>query len=119
MIREKEQFLVRLMKFADFMVIFISFFLSYLITSRIRQYLGLIFWDFGSFIETYSLLCVLAPVIWITSMSYYGVYTDFRTKPFSEILWSILWTGIMTFLFIGSATFILTMHLTSISYNAI
>jgi len=120
MIREREQFLIRLMKIADGAIIAISFFVAYFITAYIRESLGLVFWgSLAEFLNTYVWLGILAIPIWITAMSYYNVYDDFRTKPFPEILWSVVWTGGMSVLFLGSATFIFKMYLTSRSYIAV
>lgn len=117
MIREKEIFLVRLMKIADGFVILLSVILSYFLTAFIRSTLGLIFWEsFWTFIQHYVWLGLLAVPIWITTMSYYGIYDDFRTKTFSDILWNIVWTGGVTVLLLGSATFILKTELISRSY---
>lgn len=120
MIREREQFLIRLMKIADGFIIAISFFVAYFITAYIRQSLGLVFWgSLTEFLNNYVWLGILAIPIWITAMSYYNVYDDFRTKPFPEILWSVVWTGGMSVLFLGSATFIFKIAQTSRSYIAV
>ncbi len=110
MLREKELFLYRLMKLTDAFLIFISFFLSYFLTLWVRSGLGL-----GPLlhIKEYYWLPLITIPVWIRLMSYDGVYLNFRTKLFIEILWRILRTGVGTFLILGSVVFILKMHLTS------
>ena len=120
MIKEKEIFLIRLMKVVDGVVILMSVCLSYFVTAFVRARLNLIFWDsFGSFIQAYLWLGLIAVPIWISTMSYYGAYVSFRIKHFSEILWNLIWTGGMTIIFLGSATFIIKMQIASRSYIAV
>ena len=120
MIREKEIFLFRLMKFTDGLVILFSFSMSFFITLFIRKFLGLRYWvDFWNFIQTFLWLGLIAVPIWISIMSYFGVYANFRTKPFSVTLWNIVRTSGLTVIFIGSATFIMKMQLASRSYIAV
>ena len=120
MIQEREIFLIRLMKVTDALVILLAFSLSYFITFYIRKSLGIIFWiNFWNFIQTYFALGLIAVPIWIATMSYYGVYKKIRTKPFSETMWNIGRTGVMTVVFVGSATFIMKMQIISRSYIAV
>lgn len=120
MIREREIFLFRLMKFTDGLVILLSFSMSFFITLFIRRFLGLRYWvDFWNFIQTFLWLGLIAVPIWISMMSYFGVYENFRTKPFSVTLWNIVRTSGLTVIFLGSATFIMKMQLASRSYIAV
>ena len=120
MIREREIFLIRMMKVTDALVILLAFSLSYFITFYIRKSLGIIFWiNFWNFIQTYLALGIIAVPIWIATMTYYGVYEKIRTKPFSETMWNIVRTGFMTVVFVGSATFIMKMQIISRSYIAV
>jgi exopolysaccharide biosynthesis polyprenyl glycosylphosphotransferase len=117
MIREKETLLIRLMKVADAVVILGSVCLAYFITAFIRDRVGLIFWDsFGSFFQAYLWLGILAVLIWVSAMSYYRVYDNFRIKPLSETMWYVLLTGGLTVIFLGSATFIIKMQVASRMY---
>lgn len=120
MIREREIFLIRLMKTLDGVVICIAFSLAYFITSYIRSTLGLTFWlDFGDFLQEFLWLALISVPVWLFTMSYHGGYKDFRTKPMSDTLWNIVWSGGLTVVFLGSATFILKMQLASRSYIAV
>lgn len=120
MIREKEIFLFRLMKVTDGLVILLSFSMSFFITLFVRRFLGLRYWvDFWNFIQTFLWLGLIAVPIWISMMSYFGVYENFRTKPFSVTLWNIVRTSSLTVIFLGSATFIMKMQLASRSYVAV
>ncbi|MFH1942207.1 MAG: sugar transferase, partial [bacterium] len=120
MIRERELFLIRLMKIIDSVVIFASFCLSYYLTTVIRKYLGLVYWiNFAYYIQSFFLLGLVAVPIWISTMSYYGVYKDFRTKPLSNTLWNLILSGGLTVIFLGSVTFIVKMQFASRSYVAV
>ena len=120
MIREKEIFLIRLIKISDSLTIFLSFFLSYFITFHVRKALGVIFWEnFESFFQKYLLLGIIAVPVWITTMSISGVYQNFRTKTFSDTLWKFIQSGGLTVVSLGSITFLFKMQLASRSYIAV
>jgi len=120
MIREREIFLIRLMKIIDAVVILLAFVSSYFITFYLRQYLGSGYWlPFRDFIQSYLALGIIAIPIWISTMSYYSVYVKIRTKAFSDIMWNVVRTGGLTVIFLGSATFIIKMQIVSRSYIAI
>ncbi len=120
MIREKEIFLIRLIKITDSLTIFLSFFFSYFITFHVRKALGVVFWEnFESFFQKYLLLGIIAVPVWITTMSVSGVYQNFRTKTFSETLWKFIQSGGLTVVSLGSITFLFKMQLASRSYIAV
>lgn len=120
MIREKELFLIRLIKITDAFIILISFIASYFITFYIRKSVGVQFWEnFESFFQKYFLLGIIAVPVWISAMSFYGVYRNFRTKTFPETLWKFIQSGGLTVISLGSITFIFKMHLASRSYIAV
>lgn len=120
MIREKEALLIRLMKFADAVVISLSICIAYFITAFVRERLGLIFWEsFSTFIQAYFWLAILAVLIWVSTMSYYRVYDNFRIKPFPETMWNVVLTGGISVIFLGSATFLMKMQVASRSYIAV
>ena len=120
MIRERENFLIRLMKIIDGFVIVLSIFVSYYVTSHIRKSLNLGYWSsFGEYISAYLWLGILAVAIWIVTMSINGVYKDFRTRPFSDILANGVLSGGLTVIFLGAATFIIKIEFASRSYIAI
>jgi exopolysaccharide biosynthesis polyprenyl glycosylphosphotransferase len=120
MIREKELFLVRLIKITDAVIILISFFSSYFITFHIRKAVGVLFWEnFESFLQKYFLLGVIAMPVWIWTMSLSGVYQNFRTKTFSDTLWKFIQSGGLTVISLGSITFLFKMQLASRSYIAV
>jgi exopolysaccharide biosynthesis polyprenyl glycosylphosphotransferase len=123
MVREKELFLVRLMKVTDSLVIVVSFIVSYLITLSIRKMLNLgplVYEDEGilSFYLNHSWMVLITILAWISLMSLDGVYSNFRTKPFIEIVWRALRTGLLSILFLGSGVFLLQMKLTSRQFVA-
>jgi len=119
MIREKEIFLIRLMKFIDGVMIIFSFLISYVITTELRKYLGLSYWiNFGSFVQNFLLVGILSIPIWIITMSYYRVYKNFRTISFSIVIWNLIKSSVLTLIFLGSITFIIKMEFASRSYIA-
>ena len=124
MVQEKEIFIVRLMKVFDSLVIVVSFILSYLITLSIRKMLNLgplVYEDEGilSFYLNHSWMVLITIPAWISLMSLDGVYVNFRTKLFIEIVWRVLRTGLLSILFLGSGVFLLKMTLTSRLYVSI
>lgn len=119
MIREKEIFLIRLMKIIDAVVILFSFLGSYYLTSLIRRHFELPCWtSLLSYFQTFLLLGILSVPIWIITMSYFQVYKNFRTTLFPVVLWNLLKSSILAFLFIGGITFVVKMELVSRTYIA-
>ena len=91
MVREKELFLVRLMKVTDSVILVISFVLAYFITLYIRQMfnLGPLAYTEGgtlSFFLNHIWMVLITIPAWISLMSLDGVYANFRTKVFIEIV---------------------------------
>lgn len=128
MLREKEIFLIRLMKFTDVCVILFSFILAYFISLAVRGFFNLgplafatgvsIAGAFYFLLNHFWIVLITVPA-WVTLMSVDGVYEEFRTKLFIEILWRVLRTGAATLLFIGSGIFLFKMTLASRLYVAV
>ncbi|MEJ2629361.1 MAG: hypothetical protein P8078_12510, partial [bacterium] len=119
MIREKEIFLIRLMKIIDAVVIIFAFLISYIISTEVRKSFDLSYWvSFASFMQNFLLLGILSIPIWIMTMSYYRVYKNFRTKSFAVIIWNLIKSSVLTLIFLGSITFIIKMEIASRSYIA-
>ena len=125
MVREKEAFLIRLMKLSDAAVIGLSFVGAFYFTLALKKYLGLRALSFAPstdlrglafFLKNHILLVVVTIPAWISLMSVDSVYANFRTKPLIEILWRILRTGSIALLVLGSAVFLMKMELTSRMY---
>ncbi len=128
MVREKELFIIRLMKITDTAVIAISFFAAYFITLGVKQYLDLGELAFASdfslgasfrFLSNMIWLVFITVPAWVYLMSMDGVYENFRTKLLIEIIWRVLRTGLVSILVLGSVVFLLKMTLTSRLYVAI
>jgi exopolysaccharide biosynthesis polyprenyl glycosylphosphotransferase len=128
MVREKEIFLVQLMKISDALVIVISFIVAYFITLGLKQFLDLGPLAFATsvslsgalfFLKNHLWLVLITIPVWISLMSVDGVYDNFRTKLFIEIVWRVLRTEILSMLALGSGVFILKMTLTSRLYIGI
>jgi exopolysaccharide biosynthesis polyprenyl glycosylphosphotransferase len=124
MLREKEIFLIRLMKLTDGVVIAISFVAAYFITLFIRSLA-----NFGPLAQTESglqgffkahfwLVVVTIPA-WIRLMSADGVYAHFRTKLFIETCWRVLRTGVAALFVLGSVVFLIKLEMTSRMYVAV
>jgi len=125
MLREKEIFLVRLMKFADAITIVISFVAAYFFTLGLRDFLelgplafapSLSFGGALFFLRNHLWLVLITVPSWISLMSVDGVYENFRTKVFIEIMWRVFRTGLVSILFLSSGVFLLKMTLTSRLY---
>jgi len=123
MVREKEIFLIRLMKLSDAFMIAVSFVLAYFLTLLFRGAfeLGpLAYAETGTrgfFVKHVWLVLMTIPA-WIGLMSADRVYSDFRTKLFIEIAWRVFRTGLLSILFLGSGVFLLKMTMASRLYVA-
>ena len=127
MVREKEIFLVRLMKISDAIVIGIAFVLAYFLTILIQPVLELgnlgftSYWSFSfagafEFLRLNVWLVITTIPAWISLMSLDGVYSNFRTKLYIETGFRVLRTGVASLLLLGSMIFLLKMVLTSRMY---
>ncbi len=128
MVREKEIFFIRLMKTTDVIMIMVSFIAAYFITLWVRP-----FFVFGElayatsislsgavfFLQNHIWLVLISIPAWIGLMSLDGVYKDFRTKLFIEILWKVFRTCAVTIIVLGYAIFLFKMTLTSRLYVGI
>ena len=122
MVREKELFLIRLMKISDAVVLSISFVaLGYFVTLLLRRVFDmgpLAYAEEGTvgFILNHFWLAMITIPAWISMMSLDRVYSDFRTKLFIEIIWRVFRTGLLAILFLGSGVFLLKMTMASRLY---
>ena len=128
MLREKEVFLTRLMKISDAIVIMVAFVLAYFITLALKKYLSLGGLAFATsvsfsgavfFLRNHLTLVLITIPTWISLMSMDGVYANFRTKLFIEILWRVTRTSAGSLLVLGSGVFLFKMTLTSRMYVAV
>jgi len=124
MLREKELFIIRLMKLTDALVIAGSFVVAYFLTQFIRHTanlspLGYAEHGMLNFLKAYFWLAVVTIPAWIRLMSADGVYANFRTKLFIETCWRVLRTGVASAFVLGSVVFILQMGLTSRMYVSV
>ncbi len=124
MLRERELFLIRLMKLTDAVVIAVSFVVAYFVTLFVRDVvdlgpLGYAERGIPNFLKAYFWIAVVTIAAWIRLMSADGVYANFRTKLFIEICWRVLRTGVASAFVLGSVVFILKMELTSRMYVAV
>jgi exopolysaccharide biosynthesis polyprenyl glycosylphosphotransferase len=121
--REKEIFLIRLMKLTDAIVIAGSFIAAFFITLLVRRTAG-----FGplahaeqgldQFLKAYFWLILITPLAWVRLMTMDGVYANFRTKLFLEVCWRVLRMGAAALLVMGSVVFALKIQMASRMYAA-
>jgi len=125
MVKEKEAFIVNVLKTIDSFVIILSFILTYFLDHLIRA-----FYDFDEmayaiaptldgffyFAKMNLPLTVTILPVWIILLSMLGAYKDFRTKSLVKNITTILKVGILTVLVFSSIFFILKMKLTSRLY---
>jgi len=106
-------------------VIVISFILAYFFTLGIKQFLDLGPLAFATsislggvyfFLKNHFWLISVTIPVWIILMSIDGVYEEFRTRIFIDIIWRILRTEVVSILVLGSVVFLFQMKLTSRLY---
>ena len=128
MVKEKEAFIVNVVKMLDIFAVIVSFILSYFIDDFFRSlydfhemayaisptFEGLIFFSTKNWPLTISFV-----PIWLSLLSILGAYRDFRTRPFRRELIIIVKAGILSIIVLGSIFFILQMKFTSRLYIAI
>lgn len=130
MVREKEIFLVRMMKVSDALTIGFAFVLAYFITLSVQQLLALgnigfsTYYSFSlsgavEFLRRHIWLVITTVPAWVSLMSLDGVYSNFRTKLFIETAFRVLRTGVASVLLLGSMVFLLKMIMTSRMYVGI
>ena len=124
MVREKELFLVRLMKASDAFMIACSFIAAYYISLGIKQQFDLGPLAYGQdvaipFFLKHTWVVLIVIPSWIGLMSMDGVYEGFRTKIFLETIWRVFRTGLVSIIFLGSSIFLSKMTLTSRLYISV
>jgi exopolysaccharide biosynthesis polyprenyl glycosylphosphotransferase len=128
MVREKEIFLIRLMKATDAIVVAVSFISAYFVTLGVKQFFNLGELAFATsfslsgamyFLWSNLWLVLITIPAWVSFMSLDGVYENFRTKVFIEVIWRVFRTGLLSIVVLGSGVFLLKMTLTSRLYVAI
>lgn len=122
MVKEKEAFLVNIMKITDALVIIGSFILAYFIDYAFRTIYdfrdmayaiaptldGLIYFS----TKNWPLTISFVPV-WLMLLSSLGTYHDFRTRPFRKELFIIFRSAVLSIIVFGSIFFIFQMKYTS------
>ncbi len=128
MVKEKEAFIINLMKFTDATVVLISFVLAYFIDDFFRSIYdfhemayaiaptleGLIYFSKMNWPLTVSIIPV-----WLICLSALDAYKDFRTRLFKKELLIILKAALFSVIVFGSIFFILQMQFTSRLYIGI
>ena len=122
MVKEKEAFIINVLKTIDSIVIIISFVSAYFFDYLIRTV-----YDFGGMAYAISptfdgllyfsrmnlpLTITFVP-IWIMLLTILGFYKEFRITPLSDNIKTIIKAGILSVLVLSSVFFILQMKLTS------
>lgn len=122
MVKEKEAFLITLMKIADGAIVAISFLSSFLIVGHVRSYFKLGEMAFAPSFDLYGALYFLnkniliflsSVVAWVLVLSFLKVYENFRTKRFTQVAATTVKAGILVTIILGSIIFITKMTLTS------
>jgi len=122
MVREKQAFLRNLVMMVDTAVIVLAFAIAYFISYHLRQAYGLgemafaIAPNLEGFIyftnKNIAIFAFYLP-IWIITLASQGAYKDFRTKTIFNNLVSILVSGGLTALALGTPIFLFKLILTS------
>ena len=125
MVKEKEVFITNVIKLIDAVVIIISFVLSYFLDDLLRTiydfhdmayaiaptFKGLYYFSNMNWPLTLSIV-----PIWISLLSVFGAYRDFRTRRFKKDMVIVLRAGLLSIVVLGSIFFILQMKFTSRLY---
>lgn len=128
MVKEKEAFIINMMKMVDATIIIISFILSYFIDNFFRSmydfhemayaisptFEGLYYFSKMNWQLTLSII-----PIWLSLLSVLGAYRDFRTRHFKKELVIIVKAALLSIIVFGSVFFILQMKFTSRLYIGI
>ncbi len=122
MVREKEIFFKNILQIIDIIVIGISFFLTFFLIGYIRSvfYLGEMAFapsfDLSGmvfFFKSNLIIFVSAIFFWMVFLTFFGVYSDFRTTRFIKTILAVSQSSIFSLLAIGSVVFLTKMTLTS------
>ena len=122
MVKEKEIFLKNVLQIIDAITVTFAFFLSFFLMGYIRRVYNLGAMAFAPsfdlkgaffFFENNILIYLSAILFWLFFLSAFGVYDDFRTRPFYRIAFGIFKASIASTLAIGSVVFLTKMTLTS------
>lgn len=128
MVKEKEAFIINIMKMFDVIVVMFSFVAAYFI-----DYFFRFVYDFRDmafaispnlegflYFSNKNLPLTLSIVpIWLMLLTFLGAYQDFRTRPFRKELIIILKSAALSVIVFGSIFFILQMKFTSRLYIGI
>jgi exopolysaccharide biosynthesis polyprenyl glycosylphosphotransferase len=99
MLQEREILLRRFQMWVDVLTVFLAYLLTYLLRSTIGE-------DESSLWQ-YGILLLLGIPLWILTLYANGVYLPIRTRPYLEILWTIIKSATGTFFMIGTVVFLL------------
>jgi exopolysaccharide biosynthesis polyprenyl glycosylphosphotransferase len=122
MFKEKEAFIITLMKVIDSFMIITSFVVVYFIDNYIRSIYDFnemayavapTFQGLAFFARKNLPLTITIVPIWIILLSGLGCYKNFRTLPFIKTITIILKSGILSFFVLSSIFFLLQMKFTS------
>lgn len=122
MVKEKEAFIINIMKIFDVMVVIVAFIAAYFIDYLFRSVYdfhdmayaisptlqGLVYFSNKNLALTVSMV-----PIWLMLLTFLGAYQDFRTRPFRKELIIILKSAALSVVVFGSIFFILQMKMTS------
>ncbi len=122
MFKEKEAFVASLLRAIDAVVILGAFVAAYFVTHYLR-----IIYELGGmayaiapnvegllyFSERNKILVLLSVPIWLGFLQAYGVYRDYRIKPFRHLTRDIVTAAIFASIAVGSIIFLFKMVLTS------
>ncbi len=97
MLKEKINVFKKLMIFADILLVGGSFFLAYLFRDTTKD---------GFPLENYFFILPVIILTWTIFLYRFGLYTSFRTKPTSEIIFTILKTGLFAFIIVSSFAYV-------------
>jgi exopolysaccharide biosynthesis polyprenyl glycosylphosphotransferase len=105
MLKEKETVVRRFLILVDSIVISIAYLFAFVLRGVVKEE--------GITLSKFVVALGIAIPYWCLTLYANGIYLSMRTRPYLEILWSLIKSGVMTFLMLG--TFIFLFKLTFMS----
>ncbi len=122
MIKEREDFLRKLLIFFDAFVIVFSFFLAYFLRQYIHSFYrfdlfpeDVVFGELHSF-RQYSILLSFVLPLWSLMLIFGGMYKSFRVRGYLKAIWIIIRSAVFTGIFLSTILFIFKLDFVSRSF---
>lgn len=99
MFKEKEDVFRKFLLLVDAVIIALAYLLAFLLRGLVKE------GDFG--LSRFFIALILAIPSWCLTLFGHGLYHSMRTKSYLEVLWGLIRSAVVTFLVLGTITFLL------------